>query len=223
LLSRLSSGRIANSMLQTGLNAIAVIAVFPLQLGLVRCCAMVYTRGAAAARELLYYYRHYFANTLFMALAVVAFAVVIQQLTLIIANLAANYMSEQSTFAFSIAFQLTVMFYLMLRLCASPWLFVENPQRSTIQIFEYSFKLTKNKNRQTLRFFWWAPAALVAILILVGLFMGNGQNVAAANAVIIAGSVYFIPRTLLWLSGYVLNLMVIDKVSRPKGQEAANK
>jgi hypothetical protein len=217
LRTQLTGGRISSSMLQTGLDAVVVILIFPLQLGLVRYCTVIYLRGAAPYRELLHYYRYYFANAVFMALAVVFLSVAIQQVTLIIVNLAAGVVSENVSFIFSVVFQLGMLFYLMLRLCASPWLFVENPARSTIHIFEYSFKLTAEKNRETLRFFWWAPAALIAVLVLIGFFTSGG-NILAANITIIAAAAYFIPRLLLWLSGYVINMLTVEKVSRPKDQ-----
>ncbi|MDR0433876.1 MAG: hypothetical protein LBH21_02280 [Gracilibacteraceae bacterium] len=216
LLTKFTDGQIANSMLQTGINALVVIAVFPLQLGLVRYCSIVYQRGGGASwRELLHYYRRYFANTVFMALAVVFIGVAIQQLALLIVNLTADMLDRNTALTFSVAFQLGMIFYLMLRLCPSPWLFIEDPMRSTIRILEHSFNLTKGKNGKTLRFFWWAPAALVFVLALVGLF-SSGQNMMAANGIIIVGTVYFIPRLLVEMSGYVINILTVDKLSRSK-------
>ncbi|MDR1603185.1 MAG: hypothetical protein LBS10_00055 [Gracilibacteraceae bacterium] len=215
LRTQLTGGRISNSMLQTGLDAVVVILIFPLQMGLVRYCTLTYLRGAAQYRELLHYYRHYFANNVFMALAVVFISVAIQQLTLLVVNLAAGAVDENITSLLGIVFPLGLIFYLMLRLCVSPWLFIENPVRSTIQIFEYSFRLTREKNRQTLRFFWWAPVALIVVLFLVGFFSGAG-NLMFANIAIIVGAIYIIPRLLVGLSGYIINMLTVDKVSRPK-------
>jgi hypothetical protein len=214
LLSQAGS-TVTTPLLQFVLQLVPVILVFPLQIGFVRYCVIIYQQGGASLKELFYYYRNYFANSSFMAIAVVLFAWVIQFLSIIAVNLSTGLFEERTAAIIGMAFQIAVLLYAMIRLCLSPWLFAENPRRGVIQIFERSFALTREKTKETLRFFWWAPVALVAILALVGLFT-SALNPLGAYVSIVVGYAAFMPRLMLGLSGYAINILTIDKISRGK-------
>jgi hypothetical protein len=211
LLSRLAGDRIADSVLQAALSAAAVVVFFPLQLGWARYCTLIYLRGAAEYKELLHYYRRHFTGAALMALAVAVISAAIQQVAAFVSSdFMAGMIGRELAAVLSLAFQLGAVFYLTLRLCVSPWLFIEDPRRGVLRIFERSFALTRGQTKRTMIFFWWAPAALIVILALIALFSA-AHNIVSANVAIILGAVYFTPRLLLWLTGYAINLMTGDR------------
>ncbi|MDR1321713.1 MAG: hypothetical protein LBK56_09855 [Gracilibacteraceae bacterium] len=210
-LSRLTGDRIADSVLQAALSAAAVVILFPLQLGWARYCTLIYLRGAAEFKELLHYYRRHLAGAALMGLAVAVISAAVQQVAaLLSSDFIAGVAGREMAAVLSVAFQLGAAVYLTLRLCVSPWIFIENPRRGALRSLERSFALTRGQTKRTLIFFWWAPAALIVILALIALFSA-AHNVVSANVTIILGALYFTPRLLLWLSGYAINLMTADR------------